>query len=80
MNEIKKATNILRNNRRRIILLHCNTEYPTPYEDINLNAMTSLEKFNPEVGYSDHSLGTRAYNRSFVKTTVIEKHFTISKK
>ena len=56
MNEIKKATNILKN-RRRIILLHCNTEYPTPYEDINLNAMTSLrKKFDLEVGYSDHSL------------------------
>ena len=82
MNEIKKATNILRNNRRRIILLHCNTEYPTPYEDINLNAMTSLrKKFDLEVGYSDHSLGTHVpIIAASAGATVIEKHFTISKK
>ena len=56
-NEIKEALKILKKKNRKIILLHCNTEYPTPQEDINLNAMIELKNmFNIDVGYSDHSL------------------------
>ena len=63
-------------------MLHCNTEYPTPLEDINLNAMITLKKrFNLEVGYSDHSLGIQVpILAAGLGAKVIEKHFTISKK
>ena len=43
LNEIKKAINILKNNK--IILLHCTSEYPTKYENVNLNSMITLKKF-----------------------------------
>ena len=82
LNEIRKALKILKNKSRKIILLHCNTEYPTPINDINLNAMQSLKKkFKLDVGYSDHSLGTQVpIIAASLGAKVIEKHFTISKK
>ena len=82
LNEIRKALKILKNKSRKIILLHCNTEYPTPINDINLNAMQTLKKrFKLEVGYSDHSLGTQVpIIAASLGAKVIEKHFTISKK
>ena len=59
MEEIQKAIDILKKNGAgKITLLHCNTEYPTPYEDVNLRAMkTMAETFGVEVGYSDHTKG-----------------------
>jgi N,N'-diacetyllegionaminate synthase len=80
--EIKNALRILRNKKRKIILLHCNTEYPTPLKDINLNAMNYLKKkFKIDVGYSDHSLGLEVpIAAASLGATIIEKHFTISKK
>ena len=82
INEINDALKILKKKDRKIILLHCNTEYPTPLEDINLKAMLTLKKrFNLEVGYSDHSLGTQVPIIAVaLGAKVIEKHFTISKK
>ena len=82
INEINNALKILKKKNRKIILLHCNTEYPTPLGDINLNAMTFLKKrFNVEVGYSDHSPGTQVPIIAVaLGAKVIEKHFTISKK
>ena len=82
INEISDALKILKKKNRKIILLHCNTEYPTPLEDINLNAMITLKKrFNLEVGYSDHSLGIQVpILAAGLGAKVIEKHFTISKK
>ena len=82
LNEIRNAVKILKNKSRKIILLHCNTEYPTPINDINLNAMQTLKKrFKLEVGYSDHSLGTQVpIIAASLGAKVIEKHFTISKK
>ena len=82
LNEIRKALKILKNKSRKIILLHCNTEYPTPINDINLNAMRFLKKkFKLDVGYSDHSLGTQVpIIAASLGAKVIEKHFTISKK
>tara|TARA_B100000902_G_C27319623_1_gene923540 strand:- start:897 stop:1892 length:996 start_codon:yes stop_codon:yes gene_type:complete len=81
-NEIKNALKILKNKKRKIILLHCNTEYPTPLSDINLNAMRALKKqFNLDIGYSDHSLGIQVpIIAAALGAKVIEKHFTISKK
>ena len=82
INEINNALKILKKKSRKIILLHCNTEYPTPLEDINLNAMIFLKKrFNVEVGYSDHSSGIQVpIIAAALGAKVIEKHFTISKK
>ena len=82
LNEITNALKILSNKKRKIILLHCNTEYPTPYSDVNLNAIKLLkEKFKLEVGYSDHSKGILVpVVATSIGVRVIEKHFTISKK
>ena len=57
--EIKDAVKVLVNNGAKDIkLLHCNTEYPTPFEDVNLKAIHTLKKeFGYEVGYSDHTKG-----------------------
>ncbi len=80
--EIKNALKILKKKKRKIILLHCNTEYPTPFKDVNLNAMHYLKKkFKIDVGYSDHSLGLEVpIAAASLGATIIEKHFTISKK
>ena len=65
-----------------IILLHCNTEYPTPDCDINLLAINDLkEQFpNVSVGFSDHSVGyTAAIGAAILGVSLIEKHFTLDK-
>ncbi|MEG1550623.1 MAG: N-acetylneuraminate synthase family protein, partial [Ruthenibacterium sp.] len=64
-----------------ITLLHCNTEYPTPYADVNLRAMADLrQQFGYPVGYSDHTLGFAVDIAAVaLGATVIEKHFTLDK-
>jgi N,N'-diacetyllegionaminate synthase len=63
----------------QITLLHANTEYPTPYKDVNLNAMQTLkEAFKVKVGYSDHTLGIEVPIAAVsLGAKVIEKHFTL---
>lgn len=65
----------------KIFLLHCNTQYPTPYQDVNLNALTTLEKaFGVEVGYSDHTVGVEVPVAAVaLGAKIIEKHFTMSR-
>lgn len=67
--------------REDIILLHANTEYPTPYEDVNLLAMVNFGKnFKMRYGYSDHTIGTEvAVAAVAMGASVIEKHFTLSR-
>lgn len=69
--------------RGKITLLHCNTEYPTPIQDVNLNAMNTLREKFPGlkgVGYSDHTLGIEVPIAAVAMgATVIEKHFTLDK-
>ena len=82
MSEIKAALNILTSkkiDKSKITILHCNTEYPTPFEDVNLNAMKTIEsELNVKVGYSDHTLGiTVPIAAVAMGARVIEKHFTI---
>lgn len=80
--EIHDAINVLeKNGSGQITLLHCTSEYPTPFEDVNLNAMETLKKeFGLEVGYSDHTIGTSVPIAAVAKgATVIEKHFTLDK-
>ena len=64
-----------------VTLLHCNTEYPTPYEDANLLAMLDLaEQFGLPVGLSDHTPGWECdVAAAALGATVIEKHFTLDK-
>ncbi len=64
-----------------ITVLHCNTEYPTPMEDVNLKAMNTIkDKYNVKVGYSDHTLGIEVPVAAVaLGAEVIEKHFTLDK-
>lgn len=62
-----------------ITVLHCTTNYPCPYEDVNLKAMLTLrDAFHLPVGYSDHTIGRDvAVSAVSLGATVIEKHFTL---
>jgi N,N'-diacetyllegionaminate synthase len=82
--EVEKALLILEDsgaNKNQITVLHCNTEYPTPMEDVNLNAMLSMkEEFGVNTGYSDHTLGIEVPIAAVAMgATVIEKHFTLDR-
>lgn len=85
MNEIREALDILTNAgtlKSDICILHANTQYPTPMEDVNLNAMLSIgSEFSIEYGYSDHTLGIEVDIAAVAMgASVIEKHFTLDKK
>lgn len=80
--EIEDAINVLRKNGTiDITVLHCNTEYPTPIDNVNLKAMKTIERnLNVKVGYSDHTLGIEIPIAAVAMgATVIEKHFTLDK-
>lgn len=84
LKEIKKALDVLiaaGSPKRNITILHCNTEYPTPYEDVNLRAMRTIRnKFKVDVGYSDHTRGIEVPIAAVAMgATVIEKHFTLDR-
>lgn len=84
MADVQAAVNALYKNglsKDNLILLHCNTEYPTPFEDVNLKAMDALRKeFGVEVGYSDHTKGIEVPIAAVaLGATVIEKHFTLDR-
>ena len=68
-------------NKENITILHCNTEYPTPMEDVNLKAMLHIQKeFGTKIGYSDHTLGIEVPIAAVaLGAKVIEKHFTLDK-
>lgn len=84
MEDVRAAVKALYKNglsKDNLILLHCNTEYPTPFEDVNLKAMGSLrDEFGVEVGYSDHTKGIEVPIAAVaLGATVIEKHFTLNR-
>lgn len=82
MAEIEAAIRVLQENgTKEIKLLHCNTEYPTPYEDVNLKAMQTMrDAFGLEVGYSDHTKGVEVPVAAVaLGAVVIEKHFTLDR-
>ena len=84
MQDVRNAVEALYKNglsKENLILLHCNTEYPTPFEDVNLKAMDALRKeFGVEVGYSDHTKGIEVPIAAVaLGATVIEKHFTLDR-
>lgn len=84
ISEIKEAINVFTKegiSKDNITILHCNTEYPTPMEDVNLMAMLHLEvEFGTRVGYSDHTLGIEVPIAAVaLGASMIEKHFTLDK-
>ena len=83
INEIQNAVEIVQSKKKnRIIILHCNTEYPTPDKDVNISALEDLKKnFGEyEIGFSDHSVGSiGAIMAVTYGITLIEKHFTLNK-
>jgi N,N'-diacetyllegionaminate synthase len=84
LNEIKTALSVLAEAgtpKEKITVLHCNTEYPTPFEDVNLLAMLTIrDKLRVNVGYSDHTPGTNIpIAAAALGAKVIEKHFTLDK-
>ena len=84
LKEVGHALNILINtgtSKDNITILHANTMYPTPMEDVNLNAMLSIQKkFDIAVGYSDHTLGIEVDIAAVAMgASCIEKHFTLDK-
>lgn len=82
LQEIRAAIDVLKaNGTTEIKLLHCNTEYPTPFEDVNLKAMQTMrDEFHLEVGYSDHTKGIEVPVAAVaLGATIIEKHFTLDR-
>jgi N,N'-diacetyllegionaminate synthase len=85
LGEIEDALDILENagtSRKNITVLHCNTEYPTPMQDVNLRAMLTIQQAFPgiQVGYSDHTLGIEVPIAAVAMgATEIEKHFTLDR-
>lgn len=82
LNEIQRAIEVLSNNkltRENITILHCTSQYPASFENINLRAITSMKKnFNLNIGYSDHTLGAEASIAAVsLGASIIEKHITL---
>jgi len=84
LGEVEEAINTIRsvNSQAQISLLHCTTNYPTSYEEVNLKAMQTLAAaFQLPVGYSDHTLGIEVPVAAVAMgAKIIEKHFTLDKK
>lgn len=82
--EVSNAVEVLEENgtpRKDIILLHCTTQYPAPYESVNLRAMDALRELGcGGVGYSDHTEGIEvSIAAAALGACVIEKHFTLDR-
>lgn len=84
MEEVKTAVNLMLKKgltKEQITILHCNTEYPTPWKDVNLKAMLRIrDELDIKVGYSDHTLGIEIPIAAVAMgAMVIEKHFTLNR-
>ena len=79
LEEITNAMQVLKDSD--VAILHANTQYPTPVEDVNLIALHTLrEKFNVDIGYSDHTNGIEiSIGAVAMGAKIIEKHFTLDK-
>ena len=83
LGEVEEAINtIYETGNNKLILLHCTSNYPTAYEDVNLRAMLTMqEAFKLPVGYSDHTIGIEVPIAAVtLGAKVIEKHFTLDRK
>jgi N,N'-diacetyllegionaminate synthase len=84
LDEVRDAMDVLLKagvKKDDLTILHCNTEYPTPMQDVNLRAMLTIrDKLGVNVGYSDHTLGIEVPVAAVaLGATVIEKHFTLDR-
>ena len=84
LDEVKSALDILINSgtkKENITVLHANTEYPTPMEDVNLKAMTTIgNELKVNFGYSDHTLGIEVDIAAVAMgASCVEKHFTLNR-
>ncbi|EAU75550.1 N-acetylneuraminate synthase [Synechococcus sp. RS9916] len=84
LGDIETAINILENagtSRSNITVLHCTTEYPAPFDEVNLNSIPAIAKaFGTSVGYSDHTTGISVPIAAVaLGATVIEKHLTLNR-
>lgn len=84
LQEVRDAIEVLEHGgieRKRIIVLHCNTEYPTPMRDVNLLAMHHIaNELGVKVGYSDHTMGIEVPVAAVaLGAVIIEKHFTMDR-
>lgn len=84
LSEIEEALEVLTTYgtaKSNITVLHCNTDYPTKFEDVNLKAMLTIkEAFKVDVGYSDHTLGIEVpISAVALGANIIEKHFTLDR-
>ena len=82
MEEVKDAVEwIEAKKNHQITLLHCTSNYPTPYDEVNMKAMLTLkDSFPYAIGYSDHTKGIIMPIMSVAMgATVLEKHFTLDK-
>jgi len=82
LSDIEFAINLLKDNGTKdITVLHCNTDYPSKMEEVNLLAMETIKNaFKLPVGYSDHTKGIEiAIAAAALGAKVIEKHFTLNK-
>lgn len=83
LDEVKEAVEVIYAvNNQKLILMHCTSNYPADYRDVNLRALITLEKqFDLPIGYSDHTEGTEiAVAAVALGSALIEKHFTLSRK
>ncbi len=83
LKEIQEAVSVIYKTRnKKLIILHCTSQYPTEYKDVNLKAINSLkETFKTIIGYSDHTEGILVPQLAVsYGAKVIEKHFTYDKK
>ena len=78
--EVKCTVDFLSERNTDFVLLHCNSTYPAPLHDINLNWMSSLKKIHPLIGYSGHERGIHvAIAAAALGAVVIERHLTLDR-
>lgn len=80
VDEIKATTEFLNTRNAEFVLLHCNSTYPAPFHDINLNWMKKLKDIHPLIGYSGHERGIAVSLAAVgLGARVIERHFTFDR-
>ena len=82
LSDVEKAYNtLLESGAENVALLHCTTNYPCPYDEVNLRAMQTLKAaFQCQVGYSDHTMGIEVPIAAVAMgAEIIEKHFTLDR-
>ena len=78
--EVEITTDFLNHRKVQFVLLHCNSTYPAPLDDINLNWIHQLRKIHPLIGYSGHERGINATLAAVaLGSCVIERHFTLDR-